>query len=245
LITLANGERVDTELLTGADGAWSKVRRLLSDAQPVYSGLSFVEAHLSDVDTRNPELAALVGPGSMYALGEGKGLLAQRNGDGSIRLYIAVRAAQDWATTIVDADDAAATRARLLDIFADWAPNLLALIARSDDRLVPRPISALPVGHQWDRVFGVTLIGDAAHVMSPFAGEGANLAMLDATELAIAIAEHDDVDGALSAYETALFPRSEEAARESAENLVQCFEPGAPEGMLNLMAAHTAAASEN
>ncbi|HEY3607200.1 MAG TPA: FAD-dependent monooxygenase, partial [Pseudonocardiaceae bacterium] len=191
-------------------------------------------------------LAALVGPGSMYALGEAKGLLAQRNGDGSIRLYIAVRAAEDWvATKVVDADDPAGTRARLLDIFADWAPNLRALIARSDDRLVPRPISALRVGHRWDRVPGVTLLGDAAHVMSPFAGEGANLAMLDAAELAVAIAEHDDADGALSAYETALFPRSEEAARESADNLVQCFEPGAPQGMLDLMAAHTAAASEN
>ncbi|HEY4458311.1 MAG TPA: NAD(P)/FAD-dependent oxidoreductase [Pseudonocardiaceae bacterium] len=243
-ITLASGERVDTELLVGADGAWSKVRRLLSDATPVYSGMSFVEAHLSDVDTRNPELAALVGLGSMFALGEGKGLLGQRNGDGSIRVYIAVRAAQDWATTVVDPDNPAATRARLLDIFADWAPNLRALIARSDDRLVPRPISALPVGHQWDRVPGVTLIGDAAHLMSPFAGEGANLAMLDATELAIAIAEHDDVEGALSDYETALFPRSEEAALESAENLVQCFEPGAPQGMLDLMAGHAAAASE-
>jgi 2-polyprenyl-6-methoxyphenol hydroxylase-like FAD-dependent oxidoreductase len=245
-ITLADGERIETELIVGADGAWSKVRPLLSDATPSYSGLSFVEAHLSDADNRHPGSAALVGPGSMFAFGDGKGIIAQRNGDGRIRVYVALRAEDNWvATAIVDANDPAGTRARLLDIFADWAPNLRALIAESDDKLLPRPIYALPVGHRWDRVPGVTLVGDAAHLMSPFAGEGANLAMLDGTELAVAVAEHDDLDSALAAYETAMFPRSAQAAGESAQNLVQSFEPNAPQGMLDQMAEWAAAARES
>jgi 2-polyprenyl-6-methoxyphenol hydroxylase-like FAD-dependent oxidoreductase len=235
-ITLADGERVETGLIVGADGAWSKVRPLLSSAIPSYSGLSFVEAHLSDADSRYPESAALVGPGSMYALGDGKGLIAQRNGDGHIRVYISLCGDEDWVgSTVFDADDPAATRARLLDIFAGWAQNLRALIADSDDRLIARPIYALPVGHEWARLPGVTLVGDAAHLMSPFAGEGANLAMLDATELAIAIAEHDDLDAALAAYEAEMFPRGTEAARESAENLASSFAPDAPQGMLDKM----------
>ncbi|HJP75867.1 MAG TPA: NAD(P)/FAD-dependent oxidoreductase [Pseudonocardiaceae bacterium] len=224
-ITLADGERVETELIVGADGAWSKVRPLLSSAMPVYSGLSFVEAHLSDADSRHRESAALVGPGSMYALGDGKGLIAQRNGDGRIRVYIA----------LCGGESPSVTRDGLLDIFADWAPNLRALIAESDEALIERPIYALPVGHRWARVPGVTLLGDAAHLMSPFAGEGANLAMLDAAELAIAIAEHDDLDTALAAYEAEMFPRGAEAARESAENLAVSFAPDAPQGMLDKM----------
>lgn len=84
----------------------------------------------------------------------------------------------------------------------------------------------------------MTLLGDAAHVMSPFAYEGANLAMLDAAELAVALAEHDDVESALSAYETALFPRAEEAARGSADNLVESFRPDAPAAMVDLMLSH-------
>ncbi len=217
-ITLASGETVHTELLVGADGAWSKVRPLLSDAEPVYSGLSFAEAHLDGA----PEI---VGMGTMFALDEGKGLIAQRNGDGRTRVYIAVQADKDWGSTV--------TWARLLDLFGDFAPELRALI--SGDTLVSRPIYALPVGHKWDRVEGVTLLGDAAHLMSPFAGEGANLAMLDATELAIALTDHDDVETALKAYESAMFPRAEEAARWSAANLIDCFAPGAPQPMLAMM----------
>ncbi|UOZ04681.1 NAD(P)/FAD-dependent oxidoreductase [Amycolatopsis sp. WQ 127309] len=238
-ITLDTGEVVESGLVVGADGAWSKVRPLLSDAVPVYSGLSFVEVHLSDVDTAHPAVAALVGPGSMFALADGKGLIAQRNGGGRVRVYAAVRAPAETVTGLVDPADPAGTRARLLDVFAGFDAGLRALIAESDDTLIARPIHALPVGHRWARVPGVTLLGDAAHVMSPFAGEGANLAMLDAAELAVALADHDDVESALSAYETALFPRAEEAARGSADNLVESFRPDAPAAMVDLMLSHS------
>lgn len=231
-LTLGTGGVVEADLVVGADGAWSKVRPLLSDAVPVYSGLSFVEAHLSDVDDKHPAVATLVGTGSMFALAGGKGLIAQRNGGGRIRVYAAVKNENPDAVTGL------ADRGRLLDVFADFGAGLRALLEESDGTLIPRPIHALPVGHRWDRIPGVTLLGDAAHVMSPFAGEGANLAMLDATELALALAAHDDVESALTAYESALFPRAEEAARDSADNLEACFRPDAPAAMVEQMLAH-------
>jgi 2-polyprenyl-6-methoxyphenol hydroxylase-like FAD-dependent oxidoreductase len=101
------------------------------------------------------------------------------------------------------------------------------------DTIAPRRIHALPIGHSWSRVPGVTLLGDAAHLMSPFAGEGANLAMLDATELALAIVEHGaDVEAALTQYEIAMFPRSAEAARQSALGLDMCIAKDAPRGLV-------------
>jgi len=237
-VTLADGSTITTDLLIGADGAWSKVRPLLSDAKPLYSGLSFVELNLEDADTRHPRAAKLVGPGVLFALGNGKGLLGHRDTDGSLHIYVALQADADWSTSgAIDFSDAEKAKLALLESFADWHDDLRAIITDADGDLVPRPINALPIGHRWERVPGVTLLGDAAHVMSPFAGEGANLAMLDGAELAAAIvANPGRPEDALTQYEQALFPRSETAAADSADNLVMCFAPDSPQGLLDFFA---------
>ncbi|MEV0182345.1 NAD(P)/FAD-dependent oxidoreductase [Streptomyces sp. NPDC050625] len=236
-VTLADGGRFTTDLLIGADGAWSRVRPLLSTGRPAYMGVSFVEADLMEADTRHPVSAQVVGGGMLFALDAGRGFLAHRESDGSLHVYVALEAPEDWLDGI-DFGDTEAAKSAVLEHFADWDERLRALVADADGALVPRRIHALPVGHRWDRVPGVTLLGDAAHLMSPFAGEGANLALLDGAELGLAIAAHPgDVEAALAAYEERLFPRSEASAADSARSAVLLFREDAPRGLLEQFAA--------
>lgn len=236
MLGFANGATVTSELLVGADGAWSRVRPLLSSAQPAYSGITFIETYLLDSDRRHGASAQAVGAGALFALAPGKGIQAHRESDGVLHAYVALRKPESWLAGIDFADPAAA-RACIAAEFSGWAPALTALITDADTPPVPRPVHMLPVDHRWQRVAGATLLGDAAHLMAP-AGEGANLAMLDGAELAQALAAHrGDAEAALLAYETALFARSSAAAAESERVLRLCLDDDAPHSLVRFFTA--------
>ncbi|OKH99909.1 FAD-dependent oxidoreductase [Streptomyces sp. CB02923] len=213
-VAFADGTTTVTSLLVGADGAWSRVRPLLSDALPQYVGRSFVETCLYDADTLHPATAKAVGGGTLGAVDpdeHGKWFVAHREKDGTLHAYVTLAKPQDWFTTI-DFTDAAAAAARIAEEYDGWAPELTTLITGGGTAPILRPLYTLPNGHSWDRVPGVTLLGDAAHLTTPN-GEGANLAMQDGAELGLALAAHpDDIEAALTSYEQALFPRSAVAA---------------------------------
>ncbi|GAA2797684.1 FAD-dependent monooxygenase [Nonomuraea dietziae] len=200
-------------MVIGADGAFSRVRPAVSPAVPQYTGVSFLEMWFSDVQTRHPEIAELVGQGGAAAADGDRGMFAQRNSSDHIRVYLIRRVPVDWIKRSgLTIDDTDAIRALLLEEYASWSPRLRQLISGNDGLHVDRPIFALPVPHTWAHNPTVTLLGDAAHLMPPL-GVGVNLAMLDASELAVTLANSATVADAVRAYESTMLPRATEMAK--------------------------------
>ncbi|TQV92468.1 hypothetical protein V2A60_007156 [Cordyceps javanica] len=202
------------DLVVGADGAWSRVRTLVTPARPRYGNAQVVTATIRHLSTRYPHLAALVGTGSFSALGDRHAVVSQRGPHDSARVYVWLTTTDEklGATAGLAARPPTAARELLLDsarFLGAFGPRVKDLVATAlaeqqrDDELEQeekeegsgdgttkgldiRPLYALPYGTSWAHKKGVALIGDAAHVMLPN-GEGVNQAMLDATLLADAI----------------------------------------------------------
>lgn len=230
-LQLADGGVHHTEILIGADGAWSKVRPLLTMERPSYTGVTFTELRYLEANTQYPEAFRIVGDGLMFALSDERGFLGHREADNELCVYVALKVPENWHHQEL-------TRAGLAAEFAGWHPDFLAMLAKGDGELTARPIYAIPTGHYWPRTPGVTLVGDAAHLMSPFGGEGVNLAMADAADLGLAIAEaKGDFDAAFAAYEAKMAARTTPVAEQTAANLKMTFAKDTPREVLEFFSS--------
>jgi 2-polyprenyl-6-methoxyphenol hydroxylase-like FAD-dependent oxidoreductase len=227
------------DFVIGADGAWSKVRAALTNVKPVYTGVTFFECWIDDVDAQHPELAALLGRGTMFVVHGKKGLVAQRNANGHVRVYVNVHMPEEWGADLLRKSSTAAAKVELLARFRGWAPGLLAFVERSADLLVSRPIYALPAPFNWTPQPGLTVVGDAAHLMPPM-GLGVNLAMQDAAELAVALSSGPSWPAAVRAHEEAMMARANVIAPEAALGFDEMYGEDATANILRHMTERSA-----
>jgi len=244
-LTFTNDKTVTADFVVGADGAWSRIRQLVTKAKPVYSGVTFADLTItSEILGKHPELTETIGDGSLFALDDNKGMITQRTST-EARVYAGNRVEEGWHK---EKEITSLSKKELRDYilanwFQDWHPKLRALVENADDsHTVIRVIYALPVEQiPWKHRKGVTLIGDAAHVMSPFAGEGVNLALGDASGLAQAIiqaVEGGDFDEEVQKMEEDMWKRAHEAGTESADNTRIFFDNDAAKTVGGMFAKH-------
>ncbi|RDL34406.1 Tetracycline resistance protein from transposon [Venustampulla echinocandica] len=232
------------DLVIGADGAWSKVRNLLSDTKPYYAGTQNITLTIREVTKKYPHLSELVGLGSFAALGDRHGVMSQRGPQDSARIYIFLTIKDEHYATTLAGQTALAAKERVLgdvELLSTWGTAIKELVTIACDEEVAdnpgnavdiHPMYVLPVGNAWEHKIGATVIGDAAHLMGPWAGEGVNLAMWDSQLLAHAIIKAYETETArkdaasfqsvldplIEAFEVDMVARAQEKAEESSSN---------------------------
>ena len=240
-LTFTNGVVVVADILIGADGAHSRVRPLVSPAASIYQDITGAEISIAPAVAAlpsNADISVGVGKGTCFCMQDGKAIVCQRNGDGRIRAYVLHRGPLDW---VLPREPNEARRV-LLEMYPDWAPWLQRMIeVCDDDAIYHRPYFYLPVGHRWTHKAGVTIIGDAAHLMSPFAGAGANLAMLDGLELGLVLADAvkkgltvEEREAAVAAFEEKMCTTAKVFAALSQSNAEATFSSKAPQAMIDM-----------
>lgn len=226
VITRSTGEQTRADLVIGADGAWSKTRKLLTGTKPEYTGVQYITATARHITKNYPHLLDTIGTGASFALGSGHGIMTHRGPQDSMRAYIAIKTPlEDWPESVGLKGQPASAASELvlndISLFADWAPELKELIsvACAEDAKDGfnangadiKGIYTLPRSELWDAVPGVTIIGDAAHLMAPN-GEGVNNAMADGMDLAALLAEVDSAkhSGNAAQWQQAIAPKMRE-----------------------------------
>ncbi|KAL1875086.1 hypothetical protein Plec18167_005756 [Paecilomyces lecythidis] len=229
------------KLIVGADGAWSKVRSQVTPAKPIYSGKMYIEGRISQGNPCYAAVNEVTGAGTMMAMGAGKQLAVQQVADDSYRVYVGLQVPEDFPHNVVDISSTEIAKDTFLsssEFFADWAPNLKDIVKNTEGPLRSWPMHRMPVESMgWMRVRGLALIGDAAHVSTPFVGEGVNWAMYDALVLADRIIEqynrsNDDIaddrlELAVAKYEEEMFPRAKDFIERCMASEELCFSENA------------------
>ena len=100
--------------------------------------------------------------------------------------------------------------------------------------MVWRPLLVCPPGQHWEPKPNATLIGDAAHVMPPYAGEGVNMAMLDALELSRFLLSQATSSDAIAAYEAEMFARMRHMTEDTMVNTEMFYAPNASDRVVAL-----------
>ena len=225
------------DLVIGADGSWSKVRPYLTSVKPHYSSVCGFESLIVNPDEKYPEISKMLGRGAYFAFSNNKSMMSHRLGSNNIKLNYWMKEDEAFHAETMKAveGDEEKLRKILQEVYHGWLPALRNCINFSS-RFRSRALYELPVGDRWQHKKGFTLIGDSAHLMTPFSGKGANAAMRDALDLANNIADclenGGNMDTAVKNFEEQMFPRATKVQELTMMHKMHMYAADAPIGFM-------------
>ena len=241
LIHFKSGKSVYADIVIGADGANSKIRPYITDIKSFYSGITMLEGNVYEGEKYLPQISAILRGGKIMAFGSKRDILMGQKANGEIGFYISFKAEENWATKSgLNFYDQSQMLEWFKKEYSQWSNIWYELFENTTVPFIPRPINCFPLDQTWEALPNLTIIGDAAHVMPPFAGEGVNMAMLDALELSECLTNNkcDSVREAISFYEINMRQRASVMTKESLENGEKMHSENALSTMTNFFSGH-------
>ncbi len=209
-LVLKTGNTILADIVIGADGANSKIRPIVTDIKPFWTGITMVEGSVKDAEKTAPNIHKLLKGGKIFAFGNQKTLLVSSKGDGSLGFATGCKTNEFWyKENGIDFKDNKQMLAWFKKEFSEWSNVWYELFENESTLFIPRPQYCMPLDQKWIAQSNITLIGDAAHWMPPFAGEGVNMAMLDALQLSESLTNpaFKNTQTAIAIYEKKMFKR--------------------------------------
>lgn len=241
LLHFKNRNSVYADIVIAADGANSKIRPYITDIKALYSGIIMLEGTIYNAENTAPQISALLNGGKIMAFGNTKNILMGQKGNGEIGFYASFKANENWAENSgLNFNDKAQLLEWFKTTYSEWSDIWNELFKNTETPFIPRPIYCMPLDQTWEPLPNLTMLGDAAHVMPPFAGEGVNIAMLDALELSECLTsdKYDTLQEAISFYEINMRKRAAIAAKESLDNGEHMHNENALTTMLEFFSMH-------
>ncbi|KAF2326442.1 FAD-dependent oxidoreductase [Flavobacterium ginsenosidimutans] len=232
-----NRKTIYADLVIAADGANSKVRSYLSTEKPIYSGITMIEGTIYNAKENAPNLFEFSKGGKVLALGNGQNIMYGTKRDGSLMFLLSTKIPENWLVeSDLDFKDNQKIFEWFKEVYQDWSSEWHELFLSNELYFIPRPQYYFPLDQSWKTQENLSLIGDAAHRMPPFAGKGANLAMLDALELSECLTNNhfSDLKTAISYFEKRMLERAAEATKDTLRNGEQLHSKDALENLLSI-----------
>ena len=227
-IIFQNGNTVTADIVIGADGAKSKIRPFVTSIKPFYSGVTVLEGNIPDSEKNAPKIHALLQGGKIMGFGDSKTISVSAKGDGSLDFYTGWKVDANWITESgIDFKIGKQVLEWFKKEYVAWDKIWLELFEAENTKFTPRPQYCMPLNQKWEAQTNITIIGDAAHWMPPYAGEGVNMAMLDAFQLSESLTsgEFTDLKSAIANYEKQMFERFAEIGKETLDNTAFMHSP--------------------